>query len=57
MGGALGERSLYFGSPETVVRKMARAIKALGVGRFDLIYGNQPISTLWDSVARFLGVG
>ncbi len=36
---------------------MARAIKALGVGRFDLIYGNQPISTLWDSAARFLGIG
>jgi len=30
--------SLYIGSPETVARKMARAIKALDVGRFDLIY-------------------
>ncbi|MGW1545119.1 LLM class flavin-dependent oxidoreductase [Streptomyces sp. NPDC002309] len=30
--------SLYIGSPETVARKMARAIKTLGVGRFDLIY-------------------
>ncbi|MEU9150634.1 LLM class flavin-dependent oxidoreductase [Streptomyces sp. NPDC048417] len=32
--------SLYIGSPETVARKMARAIEALGVGRFDLIYTN-----------------
>jgi probable LLM family oxidoreductase len=30
--------SLYIGAPETVARKMARAIQALGVGRFDLIY-------------------
>jgi probable LLM family oxidoreductase len=30
--------SMYIGSPETVARKMARAIRALGVGRFDLIY-------------------
>lgn len=30
--------SLYIGSPETVARKMAGAIRALDVGRFDLIY-------------------
>ena len=30
--------SLYVGSPETVARKIARVIRALGVGRFDLIY-------------------
>ncbi|SCG39455.1 probable oxidoreductase, LLM family [Micromonospora echinaurantiaca] len=38
--------SLYIGSPETVARKIARAVSALGVGRFDLIYtaGAQPIS-------------
>ena len=30
--------SLYIGAPETVARKMAGAIQALGVGRFDLIY-------------------
>ncbi|WP_106816822.1 LLM class flavin-dependent oxidoreductase [Microbacterium timonense] len=30
--------SMYIGSPETVARKMAHAIRALGVGRFDLIY-------------------
>ena len=30
--------SLYVGSPETVARRIAAAVKALGVGRFDLIY-------------------
>ena len=30
--------SLYIGSPETVARKMTRAIRELDVGRFDLIY-------------------
>lgn len=37
--------SLYIGSPETVAGKIARTVKALGVGRFDLIYtaGAQPI--------------
>ncbi|MBD5784866.1 LLM class flavin-dependent oxidoreductase [Cellulosimicrobium terreum] len=36
--------SLYVGSPETVARKIAAAVKTLGVGRFDLIYttGAQP---------------
>lgn len=39
--------SLYVGSPETVARKMANAIQALGVERFDLIYslgGAMPMS-------------
>ncbi|CCK25231.1 F420-dependent methylene-tetrahydromethanopterin reductase [Streptomyces davaonensis JCM 4913] len=47
--------SLYIGSPETVARKMARAIKALGVGRFDLIYttGAQPISARLRSVELY----
>lgn len=31
--------SLYVGSPETVAKKMAKAIKALGVKRFDMVYG------------------
>lgn len=31
--------SLYVGSPETVAQKMARAISALGVERFDMVYG------------------
>lgn len=30
--------SMYVGSPSTVARRMADAITALGVGRFDLIY-------------------
>jgi probable LLM family oxidoreductase len=47
--------SLYIGSPETVARKMAAAIKALGVGRFDLIYttGAQPISARLHAVELF----
>lgn len=39
--------SLYVGSPETVARKMANTIEALGVERFDLIYslgGAMPMS-------------
>ncbi|MDP9793912.1 putative LLM family oxidoreductase [Catenuloplanes nepalensis] len=38
--------SLYVGAPETVARKIARAVKALDVERFDLIYtvGAQPVS-------------
>lgn len=30
--------SLYVGSPETVAKKIANAVRTLGVGRFDLIY-------------------
>ncbi len=37
--------SMYIGSPETVAKKMARAIKALGVDRFDIVYGTGPMST------------
>lgn len=36
----VAQGSLYIGSPETVARKMARAIRALDVGRFDLIYSS-----------------
>ncbi len=32
--------SLYVGSPATVARKMAAAIRSLDVGRFDLIYSS-----------------
>ena len=32
--------SLYVGSPETVARRVADAIRALGVGRFDMIYSS-----------------
>jgi len=47
--------SLYIGSPETVARKIARAIKALGVSRFDLIYtaGAQPISARLRAVELY----
>jgi len=47
--------SLYIGSPETVARKMARSIQALGVGRFDLIYtaGSIPVSARMRAVELF----
>ncbi|MCM4084724.1 LLM class flavin-dependent oxidoreductase [Paractinoplanes hotanensis] len=47
--------SLYIGSPETVARKMAKAIKTLGVGRFDLIYvaGSTPASARLRAVELF----
>lgn len=47
--------SLYIGSPETVARKMAGAVKALGVGRFDLIYtmGAQPVSARLRAVELY----
>jgi probable LLM family oxidoreductase len=47
--------SLYIGSPQTVARKMARAITTLGVGRFDLIYtaGAQPVSARLRAVELY----
>ena len=47
--------SLYIGSPETVARKMANAIKTLDVGRFDLIYtgGPQSISSRLRAVELY----
>lgn len=38
--------SYYVGSPATVAKKIARVIKSLGIGRFDLVYstGNQTIA-------------
>ncbi|MBP8532707.1 LLM class flavin-dependent oxidoreductase [Streptomyces sp. MK37H] len=47
--------SLYIGSPETVARRIARAIEALGVGRFDLIYttGAQPVSARLRAVELY----
>ncbi|GAA0464319.1 oxidoreductase [Paractinoplanes deccanensis] len=47
--------SLYVGSPDTVARKIARAAKALDVGRFDLIYtvGAQPVSDRSRAVELF----
>jgi probable LLM family oxidoreductase len=35
--------SLYVGSPETVAKKIAAAIRTLGVQRFDLVYGGGPM--------------
>ena len=47
--------SLYIGSPETVARKIAGAVTALGVGRFDLIYtaGSQPASARLRAVELY----
>ena len=47
--------SLYVGSPETVARKLARAVAALDVGRFDLIYsvGAQPASARMRAVELY----
>ncbi|MEU0785108.1 LLM class flavin-dependent oxidoreductase [Streptomyces sp. NPDC006173] len=47
--------SLYIGSPETVARKIARAVSELGVRRFDLIYtaGAQPISARLRAVELY----
>jgi probable LLM family oxidoreductase len=47
--------SLYIGSPETVARKIARTIRDLGVGRFDLVYtsGSLPISARLRAVELY----
>jgi probable LLM family oxidoreductase len=47
--------SLYIGSPETVARKIARAVTKLGVGRFDLIYtaGSQPVGARLRAVELY----
>jgi probable LLM family oxidoreductase len=47
--------SLYIGSPDTVARRIARAVTKLGVGRFDLIYtaGSQPISARLRAVELY----
>ncbi|MFB8754422.1 LLM class flavin-dependent oxidoreductase [Streptomyces nigra] len=47
--------SMYVGSPETVARKIAAAVRALQVGRFDLIYtsGSQSISDRLRSVELY----
>jgi len=39
---ASSEGSLYVGSPETVARKIAATVQALGLTRFDLKYANGP---------------
>lgn len=35
--------SMYVGSPETVAQKIAKAMKAIDVERFDLVYGFGPV--------------
>lgn len=48
--------SLYVGSPETVARKMAAAISALDVGRFDFVYtggGAMPASQRMRAVELY----
>lgn len=47
--------SMYIGSPETVAKKIARAVAAIDVGRFDLIYtsGAQPISDRLKAVELY----
>lgn len=47
--------SLYVGSPETVAKKMAYAIKEVGAQRFDLKYANgpQPHSKLMKSIELY----
>ncbi|WP_116952896.1 LLM class flavin-dependent oxidoreductase [Jiangella endophytica] len=47
--------SLYVGSPQTVARKIARAVQTLGVDRFDLIYtaGSQPVSARLRAVELY----
>ncbi len=35
--------SMYVGSPETVAKKIARAIRAIDATRFDLVYGFGPV--------------
>jgi probable LLM family oxidoreductase len=47
--------SLYVGSHETVARKIARTVRDLGVGRFDLVYtsGSQPISARLRAVELY----
>ncbi|MFI5960391.1 LLM class flavin-dependent oxidoreductase [Cryptosporangium sp. NPDC051539] len=47
--------SMYVGAPETVARRIADAVKTLGVGRFDMIYtaGAQPVSARTRAVELF----
>ena len=47
--------SLYIGSPETVARKIAATVGALGLGRFDMIYsgGAVPASARLRSVELY----
>jgi probable LLM family oxidoreductase len=47
--------SMYVGSPETVARRIAAAVRALDVGRFDMIYssGSLPMSARMRAVELY----
>jgi alkanesulfonate monooxygenase SsuD/methylene tetrahydromethanopterin reductase-like flavin-dependent oxidoreductase (luciferase family) len=47
--------SMYVGSPDTVARRIADAVKKLDVGRFDLIYsaGSVPVSARLKAVELY----
>lgn len=47
--------SMYIGSPETVARRIAAAVRGLRVGRFDPIYtaGSQPVSARFHAVELY----
>ncbi|WP_392667186.1 LLM class flavin-dependent oxidoreductase [Streptomyces sp. LN785] len=51
----IGHGSMYIGSPETVARRIAQAVRGLGVGRFDLLYtaGSQPVSARLRAVELY----
>ncbi|GAA4972150.1 LLM class flavin-dependent oxidoreductase [Actinoplanes utahensis] len=51
----VADGSLYVGSPDTVARKIAAAVTALGIGRFDLVYtvGAQPVSARMRAVELY----
>lgn len=51
----VGNGSLYVGSPETVARKIARTVKLLGLGHFDLKYatGPMPHAQLMESIRLY----
>jgi alkanesulfonate monooxygenase SsuD/methylene tetrahydromethanopterin reductase-like flavin-dependent oxidoreductase (luciferase family) len=47
--------SLYVGSPETVAKKIANAVTALGVTRFDMKYATGPMQheTLMEGIRLY----
>jgi probable LLM family oxidoreductase len=51
----VAEGSLYVGSPETVAKKIAAAVRVLGVGRFDMKYsaGTLPHAAMMRSIELY----
>jgi probable LLM family oxidoreductase len=51
----IAQGSLYAGSPETVARKIAATVSALGLGRFDMKYscGGLPHPAMMDSIRLY----